>query len=406
MQSAGDPAAPAAPVGTPSGSPPLEQLVYQLSQQVATLETNTSVFYNKHKSEFAQLSGEMATVQQLLRNLQPSASSTTSGLPTNPAQPFSVRLPPNLKAPTPSTYDGCSRQAFRPWVERTRAILVLSGMALDSQTAVAYTAALFTDKAATWWTSIVQQTKDQFGNFKSFDELIAAYAPQVEDPNRMQLAMRKIKQCKQTGSVLSYSAEFFHLLNQIPHRAPEDALLDYVDGLKPFHYNYVKMKQPKDVHEARDFAHEADDAYLAGKRHSSANNFPSFSNSRSSSSSAPTPMDLNTITTAVSAALTNLSLTNSTRKTDRSASRGRSRTRAPTPGPRSRGSSTDSVYSLTSLTTRPFKRLTDRDRDILRKNNICFFCRKAGHQISACPDRPSNSHRSSRSVSPSRSSGK
>ena len=35
------------------------------------------------------------------------------------------------------------------------------------------------------------------------------------------------------------------------------------------------------------------------------------------------------------------------------------------------------------------EKLTDKERDRLRKRGACFFCRKDGHMVKECPEKPS-----------------
>ena len=57
------------------------------------------------------------------------------------------------------------------------------------------------------------------------------------------------------------------------------------------------------------------------------------------------------------------------------------------------------VDSTTAQTHEPFKRLTNKERDQLRKEGKCFRCQQKGHMACECPSRSPSTSRTSTNVS-------
>jgi hypothetical protein len=285
-----------------------------------------------------------------------------------------------LKPPSPDLYSG-NRKDLRSWLSRTRSIMSLANVDLNSTACIRYASAYLTGSARQIWDRQVTTSRNEFGgcnNWFDFSELLKRH---IDDPHPDVTARDKLRSLRQTGSVQHYADKYLALVSELPYRHEDDLRDDFIHGLKPKIKEWVKQVGPKTLDDARRIAHEADTTTYAK---------PTSSHS-SFSSSGSSPMELgslisNSVSKAVTAALSNLSVSSRGRSPTR---RFRSDRRSLSPARRARSSSPShkSHSPVPDRLLAPLNRLTDNDRDELRARNICFFCRKPGHHIRTCPKR-------------------
>ena len=345
----------------------------------------------QHADLFRQLKRHMAQVDDKLNQVSGAVNELilrTAGPQPNPQTGTSKavnsedRLPGTVKLPMPDDFRGDKDQLVH-WLSTMERILDIVKFDLNTDLSVAYASLFFKGKVKTWWASECKRTNDfKCAGYANFSQLSQALKDFLEDPYTMERAMDKLRKLKQEGSVFDYATKFFDLLHQIPHRAEQDAVYDFVRGLKGFHHQFVSQLKPTNLQQAREYALRADDTWLHNRNHSSsaATYYPKASSSAS-------PMDLSVLS----------------HSRGRSSTRGRSevRGRTATPGPsykassRSRSGSRSSrspsasfnALTVKELCTEPFKKLTPEDSKLLTSQRICTFCRKPNHTVHECPKR-------------------
>jgi hypothetical protein len=189
---------------------------------------------------------EQATaLNQGMKDLLQKSPSTQKGtFATSSAPDNSTQLSKALKIPTPEEYSG-NKDQLDHWISTMERTFELAKVDLKSLQAVSFTSLKFKGRVQTWWASECKRTGDfKHATFTSFTELAKAMRDFLEDPHAMERAMEKLRKLKQDGSVFDYATKFFELLHQIPHRAEQDAIYDFVQGLKGFHHQYVSQLKP------------------------------------------------------------------------------------------------------------------------------------------------------------------
>jgi hypothetical protein len=362
---------------------------------VEGLTVNFREMSSQMQAQQTQVAQQFAELLAQL-NRPPAAASTPPPTQTTPTSSASASaaassLPPGYKPTPPERYGG-DRFKLDTFLNLMDTYLTLAKINMYCKDSVLVAAQRLEDKAASWWLSVVKSTGDLYGGFANYISFKAGLQTFLSDPGQVERAMEKIAKLKQDGSVLNYITTFTELLHKIPHRSPEDALHNFKQGLKPFHYTYVIGHKPETLEDAKNLALEADAAYL----HSQKRQYSPAPFRPSSSASGTAPMELNAI---------------SSFSRGRSASRGNpfSRGRSSTPGPSGRTSSrSDSPAAglhsmLARLTSRPFTKLTPDESKFLTSKGHCTFCREKGHDLFKCPRRAnvnSGSKQTSRSASP------
>ena len=284
------------------------------------------------------------------------------------AAPFS-NLPKAAKAPTIETYNG-SVKLLRPWLNRTRGILMMLGFDLNQPFTVVYAASFLTGPAQSWYNSEADRAKEykESAGFATFDDFSRALSAKMGDPDPESKARDRLINLRQTTSVKAYADEFHRIITHLPHRHPDDLCHDFKRGLKPKIRELLvgRITQNMTWHDIRDLAYQMDDAVMS---HRTDRIFPRTTDRRDNR--PDDPMELGHVSTP----------RGRTPSRSQSPERGR---RFPTPG--------RSSAPLSSTTTR-IPKLTPEIRAHLMANNGCFRCRKenAGHTASNCPG-PSSNH--------------
>lgn len=298
---------------------------------------------------------QMGTAMQLLlvnyaANASAPKPSTTPSATPEP-QP-ERKLPPGVKPPTPSRFDGADRRKTPTWLEQTKQTLLLAGWTLSDPTSIAYTASFLTGKAHQWWDTEMRTCPDDHphktsAGFATWTDFATAALDALGEDRRQDRARERLLKLTQTSSVLSYGERFTALMNLLPNMHPDDARFFYLRGLKPSILSIITGKfQPTSTwQEIHALAMSADSIRLPLSTY---NRFQGLSRPEPND-----PMDIGNINASSHSSATS------------------SRTSSPVPR-RNR--------DRPATPARPrLAKLTDAERERLKAQGACFRCRKVGH---------------------------
>lgn len=227
---------------------------------------------------------------------------------------------------------------------------------------ILFATGLLRDRALSWWHHVCSDPENL--PYASFAEFEAAFLAQFQ-PYHSDFAARKaLDGLTQKGSVLTYSDKFMQLRNQISNMGEADALFAYVRGLKPFIGQWLTTQGVQTLPEAMALAQKIE---ITGQLYGRDTRPAAPDRRKDERHDGPSPMELNMA-----------GVTKSGRE-------GRSQT----PGPSRSGSRSATPGNGRSGAGLGRTRLTPEEREYLRNNNGCFYCRKAnaGHYSSECPEK-------------------
>ena len=165
-----------------------------------------------------------------------------------------------------------------------------------------------------------------YDDIEDWNDLKEGIKAQFQPVNSAKTARAQLDSLRQRTSVRIYNSEFRELVLQIPHMHEEDRVYQYIKGLKPSVASMVALQQPTTLLMAQGLADIADTIqYQQMPRRNFGNQGTEQPRNRPTYQ-GPTPMDLDAI-----------------------------------------------------------GKLTDAERERLRKNGGCFRCRKTGHLARNCP---------------------
>jgi cell division septum initiation protein DivIVA len=189
-----------------------------------------------------------------IRTQQPSTTtmnnSNTVSTSTVPIQQpstatTSIVQQPNIKASQPESFSGERVRFVGDWLAAVRRYLSLSGV--EEKKWVAYAVTMLTSTALSWWNSIESSNPDKSTLEYSWDEFIELVRERFVPADSEALAMSKMSQWKQTGSVSSYINQFQSFDQLIPsHRLDEEMRVQmFMQGLKAECRLIINMWEPK-----------------------------------------------------------------------------------------------------------------------------------------------------------------
>lgn len=353
----------------------LVEVVDRMAASQNATNMNTTAEITSMKQELANLMSQVSELQaaKAATTMLFSAASgvNVNEVPVEHVANILASSPRHPERPEPTPPDAPTRPApnlfpqFKPrppdaaseakevevLISKGRLYLDLCGISCNSEMAVMVISQYLGGSLASWFTNKTK-TLGSSGGYRSLDEFAAALrlAAGIRDP--VMVAREKLANLKQTGSVSKFRTEF----------SKHQAFLDensgtsftFWDGLKPpIRAALVGKCDVKTDHweVIADLAERIDHELFNAARGGRSSFTPAIR-----SSSGPAPMDLN--------------LVKPSHPRSRSSSPA---SRPPTPGPRP-----------------ALKKLTDADREQLRKEGKCFKCRQPGHVAAECPTQPKN----------------
>jgi hypothetical protein len=186
---------------------------------------------------------------------------------------------------------------------------------------VTFAATFFKDQAALWWRSYFP-TQDWEAHPPTWDAFLVAMRGQFTPVNTSISAYDRLQRLSQKASVNAYNHQFREVMLELPDMDAATKMNYYLKGLKENIRPFVAMQNPADVTAAEVIAERVDS--VTYKPQTRTFNPPSRSQYRAPG--GVTPMELDTI-----------------------------------------------------------GKLTDTERERLRKTGGCFRCRKTGHLARDCP---------------------
>lgn len=235
-----------------------------------------------------------------------------------------------------------------------------------SQETVEWVAQYLCEDADVWWASLFrEQVSVTDGVTVSARSLITSW-PEFQAKLRERFrplpvsfaARAALDRVKQHTSVLRYNHEFTTLVAQIEDMSNEDKVYAYQRGLKDHLRLEVFRQQPKTLEEAMKIANLMDSVFMSTmpsvrRTGNVASHFPAHASQAHrapTSNSGAAPMDLSHI--------------------------------APTEEP----AGFEGDASLAAMSSAPLPKLTDVEREKLKKAGLCFRCRVGRHMSRDCPN--------------------
>jgi hypothetical protein len=207
--------------------------------------------------------------------------------------------------------------------------IYLHAMQVPDQLRVLTAVSFLQGNAMTWWRALIGV---QDPTTVPWIDFVQRLRDEFLPVNAVKVASDKLERLKQTGSVANFVKEFRTLALQIPDLSAAEKLRRFLSGLKSRVRMEVDLRNPATVEEAVTLAERIDDlTYQASRRSPGSSSF-----SVAAQDSRP-PMDLSSMSL------------NNTRRPNK------------------------------------FSKLTPEEREKLRRENRCFYCREVGHSAVKCP---------------------
>lgn len=272
-----------------------------------------------------QIQQLQAQIQQLM-----AAAAVAAAAEQPQPQPAPVAVaPPALKPPKPTFFAGASKEksGLEDWLFKIQTQFNALHAQPEDQHKINYVASYFTGTALKWWRLNAVTFTQPGVTYQAFTQaLVTAFAA----PNAQQKAREKMDSLRQNGSVAQYTSRFRELLLEIPSMQPAEALHRFVTGLKPTVKQHVLIAKPATVDDAIALADRVDQAAFDTR--------------------APFPPRRRPVNGTVFAG-------------------------GPVPM---------EIGAMQPMPGRPRPKLTPEQREYLRQNNGCFYCRRLGHTTQSC----------------------
>jgi hypothetical protein len=240
---------------TDESSETIDQLQKQLqlsNELIEHLKTELAVERNKVVSSDPQ-SVNMTTNSQINNN------STSSPVIHNhqPTATLNVEKS-NIKATQPEPFSGEKTRLVNDWLAAVKRYLMLSGA--EETKWVAYAVTMFTSTALNWWNSVEFSNPEKSILDYSWGEFVDLVRERFVPVDSETVAMSKMSQWKQTGSVATYISQFQNFDQLIPkERLDEEMRVQmFIQGLKPECKSIINMWEPKTLQQVYKMAQKFD----------------------------------------------------------------------------------------------------------------------------------------------------
>jgi Ty3 transposon capsid-like protein len=203
---------------------------------------------NRNNSNNKALTTPVALIQQQPTTITGNSNNNNTMSAVSTPQPTTttpIVQRPHIKASQPESFSGEKVRLVGDWLAAVKRYLMLSGV--EENKWVAYAVTMLTSTALSWWNSIETSNPDRSTldyNWNEFAELVRErFVPADSEA----VAMSKMSQWKQTGSVAGYINQFQSFDQLIPsHRLDEEMRVQmFMQGLKPDCRLIVRMWEPK-----------------------------------------------------------------------------------------------------------------------------------------------------------------
>lgn len=387
-----------------------------------------SVTHDQMVQELISLRQELLGMQQQISSQSSLASSSSF---SQAARPDSHSSSPAIfaKPPKPEPFSGERGSNVDLWLGSMDRYFQACGLtdhmvrSMNSQQLLEqmyHAVAFLKGTAGQWWDSLVRSSSDQESGVTlptTWNELKAKLQERYRPIAASKIARINLDQIKQFGSVDSYCKAFLNQLQYIQDMSELDKLHRFLAGLRTNIKTEVMREDPNTLHEAMTKA-EHSEKFLQhvtyqgqgrpsghGRQPFSSSSFRTgFPSSRGfpfSSSSAPVPMELG-----------NIGVTGewdqgedmTARQSDQQFSR-EEKYGSPAMGldhfpqafPGLHGNELHAMFGARGHQSRPSSnrqgpKLSPQELETLKRQGVCFQCRKPGHVSRFCPTRSGSVH--------------
>jgi len=273
------------------------------------------------------LQQQMMDMQGLLNQQTNIINQQNQTIAQQNAQIVAIPRPPaappvqRIKPDRPPPFTGRRSESLEAWIFQMQQFCELAPVPQADR--INFAATFFKDQAALWWRSYYQ-TQNWLGAPPTWEAFLVTLRQQFTPVNTSISAYDRLQRLSQKASVNAYNHEFRALMLELPDMDAGTRMNYYMKGLKESIRPFVAMQTPADLTAAETIAERVDAVTYKPQTRT-----PGFQPRPRYQNHAPggaVPMDLDAIS-----------------------------------------------------------KLTDPERERLRRNGGCFRCRKTGHLARDCP---------------------
>lgn len=124
-------------------------------------------------------------------------------------------------------------------------------MHLEDDTSKITTATMYlSDDAALWWRRRQEDIKKGLVRIATRDEFKGELKKQFYPENAVEIAMRRLRGLRQTGTIRDYVSQYLPLMLEIPDMEESTRLIFFMDGLKDWAEQELRRRKVKTLAEA------------------------------------------------------------------------------------------------------------------------------------------------------------
>ena len=165
---------------------------------------------------------------------------------------------PNIKATQPESFSGEKTRLVNDWLAAVKRYMIISGA--DKTKWVAYAVTMLTSTALNWWNSVELSNQEKSILDYNWEEFVDLVRERFVPVDSEAVAMSKMSQWKQTGSVTVYISQFQSFDQLIPkERLDEEMRVQmFIQGLRPECKSIINMWEPKTLQQVFRMAQKFD----------------------------------------------------------------------------------------------------------------------------------------------------